>query len=313
MKENFEPALARVLVYEGGLVKLPTENWLTNKGITQGVYNSWRARQNLPQQSVAQISDAEVSAIYTMDYWDRMDCDEMPAGVDFCLFDAAVNSGVAGATSWAQAVVEVNVDGDFGPRTKAAIMGDDPVNFIEAFNSHRLGTLQRLPNWRVYGKGWAARIANGEKTELAWAEGGPSPDPASVHTIGGHAKADPSKVPSSNTGVIIAHTTTVGGAIATGAAQTAQTVSQVGDFAWVKYAVGALTLIGALVGLVLMILKSVNDAAANSTRKAKVNLDADTTVPTVVLPKTVPTPVIAPGTPLPPTPTPAPVSGGTNG
>lgn len=284
MKDNFNRALARVLVYEGGFSNNPADpGGATMKGITQATYNSWRARHGQPVAGVAGISDADVAAIYKTDYWDRIHGDDMPSGVDFCLFDAAVNSGVGGATSWAQAVCGLAVDGDMGPKTEAAILADDPDAFIHDFCAHRLGTLQRLPTWSTFGKGWAARIANVQKTSVAWAEGGNAPDAAQVHTVGGNSKARTTDVPTSKTKVIVAHATTVGGAVATGAAQAGQSLSGL-DFAWVKYVLGAITVIGAIAGLVVFISKQVNDAAATGTRAVPVDTEADAAVPTTKVP-----------------------------
>ena len=127
MQGNFDKALARVLVYEGGYVNAAGDpGGPTMKGITQATYNSWRARQGLSAAPVRTISDKDVASIYRTDYWDRVDADNLPPGVDFCLFDAAVNSGVGGATRWAQAICGVPVDGDYGPKTESAIQGTDP-------------------------------------------------------------------------------------------------------------------------------------------------------------------------------------------
>jgi len=283
MQANYGPSLARIKVYEGGLANLPGDpGGLTNEGITQATYNSWRARQGQPQASVSGISEADVSAIYKKDYWDRMACDEMPAGVDFCLFDAAVNSGVGGATSWAQACLKLDADGDFGPKTKDAILGADPEAFIRDFNSRRLGTLKRLPGWSRFGKGWAARISNGQKIEIAWVEGGPAPDPVSVHTVGGNTKGRPSDVPTSRTGQIITHATTAGGTIGAAAAQAGQGMTSYADtFVWMKYIMFAIAALGVICGIIVMFGKQANDAASAATATAKVNPDADADIPTV--------------------------------
>lgn len=292
MKGNFDQALARVLVYEGGYSNNPKDpGGATMKGITQGTYNSWRARQGLGSASVANIKDSEVAAIYKMDYWDRIHGDKFPAGVDFCVFDAAVNSGVGGATKWAQAVVGITVDGDMGPKTESTILEDDPEDFIRSFCAHRLGTLQRLPTWSTFGKGWSARVANVQKTALAWAASAydEAPDAAQVSTISGNAKARTADVPVSKTSTLITHAGTMGGVIATGAAQAGQSITGLTDtFQWVKYVLGGLTLAGAVGGLIVYFSKQANEAAALSVRKATVDPDADAEVPTTPIPSSPP-------------------------
>ncbi len=280
MKENFSKALPVILTYEGGYANNPKDpGGATMKGITQGTYNAWLARQGLASTPVRNISDKDVETIYQANYWAKLDCDEMPSGVDLCLFDAAVNSGVGSSTSWAQAVCGVTVDGDFGMKTKAAIQSMDPETFIRDFNSRRLATLKRLPTWGTFGKGWAARISNGQKIEIAWAEAGDGPDAVMVDTVGGNAKANPSAIPVSRTRVIVANATTVGGAVAAGVSQTTQAISGV-SFPWVTNIVGGLTLVGALAALIVYLSKTWDDKAAAGTAKATVDPNADADIPT---------------------------------
>ena len=50
------------------------------KGVTQRVYDAYRASHGLPTQTVANISDAEVSDIYRSEYWAPVCCDQLPVG-----------------------------------------------------------------------------------------------------------------------------------------------------------------------------------------------------------------------------------------
>ncbi len=285
MQDNFVKSLARVLVYEGGFSNDPDDpGGATMKGVTQGTYNSWRSRHKLALASVSKITDAELQAIYKNDYWDRINGDDLPTGVDFCIFDAAVNSGVGGATKWAQSVVDLSPDGDIGPKTMAAIIAADPEDFIHEFCAHRLGTLQRLKTWGKFGKGWSARISNVQKTALGMAQSATDdPNIPQVHTEGGNAKARPQDVPVSKVSQITAHATTVGGVVAAGAAQAGQTMAGV-DLPWVKYVLGGVALVGAVAGVIVYISKQANDAATNASRKAVVDSEADTGVPTILVP-----------------------------
>lgn len=302
MQGNFQAALARVLVYEGGFSNDPHDpGGATNFGITQAVYNSWRARNGQATQSVQVIEKADVAAIYETDYWNRIDGDELPSGVDFCMFDASVNSGVGAATGWAQGCCGIGVDGDFGPKTKTSILAEDPDTFIKDFDARRLGTLKRLKTWTYFGKGWSARISNVQKTSLAWADAGDAPDPIQVHMIGGHAKARTSDIPPvSTTGLIAAHATAAGGAVATAATQLGQSLTGIDSvFSFMKYVLGGVTVLGAVAGVVVYMGKIANDAANNATAKATVDPDADAAVPstsvTVKPAAQVPTPVAKTG------------------
>lgn len=164
MKENYAQALKQVLKYEGGYVDHPQDpGGPTNKGITQAVYDSWRKSQNLPVQSVRGIADLEVAAIYKNLYWDKIRGDDLPSGVDFAIFDYAVNSGVSRAAKTLQSVVGVAQDGQIGPQTIQAAK----TYVAMSITNRRLAFMQSLSIWPTFGKGWAARIADVKNQILA--------------------------------------------------------------------------------------------------------------------------------------------------
>jgi lysozyme family protein len=164
MKENYPQALRQVLKYEGGYVDHPKDpGGPTNKGVTQEVYDDWRKSQNLPVQSVRNIADSEVAAIYKNLYWDRISGDNLPSGVDFAVFDYAVNSGVSRAAKTLQAVVGVTQDGQIGPQTIQAAK----TYVAMSITNRRLAFMQSLSIWSTFGKGWSARIADVKNQILA--------------------------------------------------------------------------------------------------------------------------------------------------
>lgn len=167
---RFDRALAAVLLHEGGYVNHPKDpGGATNKGVTQAVYDDWRARQGQPKRSVREIEQGEVGAIYRRDYWDRVKADDLPAGVDYAVFDYAVNSGVNRASRFLQAVVSVEQDGAIGPGTLAAVKDMPPAAVIETLCAKRLAFLKGLPTWPTFGKGWGARVAGVRKLALEMA------------------------------------------------------------------------------------------------------------------------------------------------
>jgi hypothetical protein len=157
MRENFAKALAQVLQYEGGFSDHPQDpGGATMKGVTQAVYDAWRKKGNLPTQSVRYISDQEVGAIYRDQYWDRISGDDLPSGIDFAVFDFAVNSGVSRAARTLQGVVGVTQDGQIGPATLQATKAYVAL----AVTNKRLAFMKSLSIWSTFGKGWSARIAD---------------------------------------------------------------------------------------------------------------------------------------------------------
>lgn len=157
MKENYAQALKQVLKYEGGKVDNPKDpGGRTAYGVTQDTYNAWRKKQGLPNADVFTISQSEVAAIYKYEYWDAIRGDDLPSGVDFAVFDYAINSGVSKAAKTLQSVVGVTQDGQIGPQTIQAAK----TYVAMAVTNKRLAFMQSLSIWSTFGKGWSARIAD---------------------------------------------------------------------------------------------------------------------------------------------------------
>lgn len=130
------------------------------KGVTQATYNGWRSRQGLPAQSVKNISQSEIEAIYKRDYWDAIKGDQLPSGVDYAAFDLAVNSGVSRSSRMLQECVGVQVDGSIGPKTLAAVSSAEAYLVIEKLCDARLRFLKSLKTWPTFGKGWSTRVSD---------------------------------------------------------------------------------------------------------------------------------------------------------
>lgn len=178
---EFERALAKVLVHEGGYVNHPRDpGGETNKGITKRVYDDFRRARSLPLVSVRNISNSEVATIYRERYWNLFNGDEMPAGVSYVVFDGAVNSGVSQSVKWLQrALVPVYkgvVDGLVGPATLAAIdTYGDLRQLIDRICDQRMAFLKALKTWNTFGKGWTRRVEDVRRLGKAWVAGAPAP------------------------------------------------------------------------------------------------------------------------------------------
>jgi lysozyme family protein len=160
---SFPAALAAVLRSEGGYCDNPHDpGGATNQGVTQAVYDAWRAERKLFKRSVRFISAAEVSAIYLERYWNACRCDDLPAGVDYAVFDFAVNSGPGRAAKELQRAVDVADDGRIGPATIAAVNAADPRRVIHSLCSARQCYLESLSSFEFFGTGWTRRVASVE-------------------------------------------------------------------------------------------------------------------------------------------------------
>lgn len=157
MKENYDAALTAVLRYEGGKVDHPKDpGGRTAFGVTQATYDAWREKHGLMRQDVFKIAHSEVAAIYRTEYWDKICGDDLPDGLDFAVFDFAVNSGVSRAAKYLQSLVGVSQDGVIGPKTILAAKS----YLANKLTDKRLGFLKGLPTWDTFGRGWSNRINN---------------------------------------------------------------------------------------------------------------------------------------------------------
>lgn len=163
--DNFAASLAHVIASEGGYVCDPKDNGgATNQGITQAVYDLWRVDHGQAKRSVRLLDPNETEAIYRKRYWDACRCDDLPAGVDYVVFDYAVNSGPVRACKSLQQAVGVPADGQIGPVTLAAVAKADPRRIINAVCAEREAFLERLPTYSHFGRGWSHRVASVEMT-----------------------------------------------------------------------------------------------------------------------------------------------------
>ena len=126
MTTTFDDALALTLKFEGGYVNDPADKGgATNFGITQKVYDHYLNGLGDPLNDVADISSAEVAAIYRMWYWNPAHADALVSRLAKVHFDSAVNHGVGRAVKFLQQLVGVTTDGMWGPATFAAVASAD--------------------------------------------------------------------------------------------------------------------------------------------------------------------------------------------
>ena len=206
---NFKNALRFTLKYEGGYVDHPADpGGATNLGITHRTLAAFRGR-SVTKADVRALTHDEAAKIYKLRYWDKIEGDALPLGVDLAVFDYAVNSGPAKAAKALQKIVGVTADGVIGMDTLDAAKARDPSELINAICDERLAFVKRLKTWRAFGKGWSSRIAAVRKTALKMAKaGGAAVDESAGEPTGKARPTDKS----------LAKSTTAGAAAAAGAA-----------------------------------------------------------------------------------------------
>lgn len=180
-RHGFEAALPHVFRHEGGYADHPRDpGGATKYGITSATLSAWRGAR-VTATDVRRLTRAEAGAIYRAPYWDAILADDLPAGVDYCVFDAAVNSGPGRAARWLQAALRVPQDGIVGPVTVAAAAATDPARLIDDICDVRLAFLRSLSTFAVFGRGWERRVGEVRRAARAMARGGAAatvpPDP----------------------------------------------------------------------------------------------------------------------------------------
>lgn len=249
---GFQRALPRVLAHEGGYVNDPQDpGGATNKGVTFRVYDAYRHRKGLQTRDVKLIDAAEVSEIYKLQYWDAVKGDDMPPGLDYVLFDGAVNSGPSQSIKWLQrALGNVLVDGQMGQATLAAVSEClDIKRLIDAVCERRLAFLQALKTWPRFGKGWSSRVEGVRRVGKGWAAGESVVAPPATPT-----KKAPVSDAKSMPGKGAADVTTGGGIVTGGAGTALETArQQLEPLAGAVPAIGKIVAVLIVAGVVLTI------------------------------------------------------------
>jgi len=159
MKSNFKSSLSHVLVHEGGWANHPKDpGGATMKGVTLITFRRHFGKDKT-KSDLRNITDEQLEKIYRKGYWDKCHCDDLPSGLDYAVFDAAVNSGSRRSAKWLQWSIGAVADGHIGDKTIATLRGCDAVGLCRSVTGARLAFLQKLRTWATFGGGWGKRVA----------------------------------------------------------------------------------------------------------------------------------------------------------
>ena len=166
MRFNYAMSLKAVLVHEGGYVNNPKDpGGMTNLGCTKTVWEE-HCGHPVDEKRMRALTPVDVAPLYKTKYWDKICGDDLPIGVDYVVFDAAINSGPGRAAKWLQFCVGATVDGAIGRGTLQAVSSKDEKQLINDYCAHRLEYLKALPTWGTFGKGWERRVKEVNATAL---------------------------------------------------------------------------------------------------------------------------------------------------
>lgn len=171
--ENFNQVMLHIFEVEGGYVDHPRDpGGATNMGITIGTLSRWRG-QSVTKEDVRNLTKMEAKNIYFNYYWEEVDCDDWPSGLDLLMMDACVNSGPRASVRWLQRALSVETDGVLGPVTKGAVRSSQSLlDLIRACIDERRKSVRSFRNYDVFGRGWENRINSVEHRALEMSKNG---------------------------------------------------------------------------------------------------------------------------------------------
>jgi lysozyme family protein len=173
MINNFEQALRQVLKSEGGFQtdindlgnKLPDGRaGCTNLGVTQAAWEKYVGHP-VTWNDMRALTPETISPFYKRRYWDVVRGDDLPAGLDYIMFDFAINAGPGRAVKLLQECVGEAADGVLGPISMSTIKSMPVVKLIESFTSAKQKYYKSLNN-PTYEHGWLSRAEIVENNAL---------------------------------------------------------------------------------------------------------------------------------------------------
>ena len=165
MKSNYDKCLKTILHHEGGYVNHPKDpGGETNLGVTKRVYQEHGGTKDMKDLLVE-----DVAPIYKKGYWDKIKGDDLPGGLDLCVFDFGVNAGPGRAAKFLQSMIGTTVDGGIGPNTLAKVeeyvRENGEHETVKKYQEMRQKYYEQLSTFATFGKGWTRRVE--ETTKLA--------------------------------------------------------------------------------------------------------------------------------------------------
>ena len=165
MQANYDKCLETILHHEGGYVNHPKDpGGETNLGVTKRVYLEHGGTKDMKELTVE-----DVAPIYKKGYWDKMKGDELPNGLDLCVFDFGVNAGPGRAAKYLQTMIGTVADGGIGPNTLAKLREyveeHGLAKSIDNYQEARQAYYEKLSTFATFGRGWTRRVD--ETTQLA--------------------------------------------------------------------------------------------------------------------------------------------------
>lgn len=170
MNSSFDKSLALVLDKEGGYSADSRDpGGVTNLGVTQNTLEEWLGHP-VTDKTMRELSIVQVAPLYKSKYWMACSAPKLPVGIDYAVFDCAVNNGVGTAVKLFQESLGCVPDGMLGPRTLQLIDQKNKIEMVEKFCERRRDYYSKLKLFPIYGNGWLNRVEFVLKNAIAMIE-----------------------------------------------------------------------------------------------------------------------------------------------
>lgn len=113
----------------------------------------------------------QLGTVLRDEFWGA-DCDALPAGIDFLLFNGRMMTGAYPKLFQScLGLVGSTVDGDIGPQTIGVALSAAPATLANALTGAHYRYLTTLSSWSSFGAGWTNRLSAARNVALGMIRG----------------------------------------------------------------------------------------------------------------------------------------------
>ena len=160
--DNFDKSFEHTVGHEGGFTRNRKDrgNWtsgVVGKGALKGTKYGISA-MTYPLLDIENLTLEVAKDIYLHDFWAPSGCEGLPIGLDFLVFDAAVNHGRSRSIKFLQGAIGAVPDGVLGPRTMKRVNQRGTFEMIQEFSVRRGMFYAGISTFSTFGLGWMRRL-----------------------------------------------------------------------------------------------------------------------------------------------------------
>ena len=162
MQSNFDASFDLLIASEGGYVNNPKDpGGETNLGVTKAAWAAY-LRRPVAAGEMKKLTKDMVKPFYKTEYWNKVQGDKLPIGIDYLAFDFAVNAGTGQSAKFLQRACGATEDGQIGTNTLGKLATMRPRELIDNFSEIKRrfykDIVVRKPEQILFLVGWLRRV-----------------------------------------------------------------------------------------------------------------------------------------------------------